>query len=195
MNLSGGGFPADSHPHIAGEREFKMGNQDHPTHTDNQESLSVLRARLAEIHERLLAGLWHLRSRNRTPRPHDSGPETSTSHAAKVDARLSGAAEPALRGGADAAPATEPSPSIVRPDLPKGITPEDFVIKLLQANGGVLAWQPLCDELGWSMQTSREILHGMATTDRIVIQSTEYNRKVARLPQFGPSSLSADSSA
>lgn len=81
-------------------------------------------------------------------------------------------------------PAAEPS--VVCPDVPRGCTPEEFVLKLLDANGGRLSWRPLREELGWSNKAARGILHGMVTDGQIVVDSAPDNRKVAYLPECAP---------
>lgn len=84
-------------------------------------------------------------------------------------------------------PAAEPS--VVCPDVPRGCTPEEFVIELLEANGGRLSWRPLREELGWSNKAARGILHGMVTDGQIVVDSAPDNRKVAYLPECAPSDV------
>lgn len=111
--------------------------------------------------------------------PLTRGGTADTTAASESSASESSTAEPS----ASAAP-TASSPET--PTLRKGSTPEEFVHKLLEANGGQLAWQALCEELGWSSQTSRTILNGMESAGQIVVQSEANGRKVAYLPQHAP---------
>lgn len=135
-----------------------MSEQNRPTLPDAQESKpsATPRAVMNQARERLATGVAALR-RFRTD---------------EADDRYAG------KPGAD--------PSVVCPDVPRGCTPEEFVIELLEANGGRLSWRPLREELGWSNKAARGILHGMVADEKIVVDSAPNKRKVAYLPESAP---------
>ena len=96
---------------------------------------------------------------------------------------------------ADTQASTVESTEVVTPETPAGTTPEEFVIGLLEVNGGALSWQTVCDELGWSDGTSRDILRGMEDDGEIVVHGQKNCKKTVALPHLPKSAVTEDESS
>lgn len=93
---------------------------------------------------------------------------------------------------AETDPVQEPATLVDRPDVPKGTTPEEFAVAMLEANGGQLPWRVLRDELGWSDSASRRILENLHERGYVGVSSDAGNRKVVSLREDAPASVVVD---